>query len=86
MKLGFSSKQVSPCSLKVRHLHDSQTIPATNARIIRIEVTPGLRAKKSEVEGDPRAPLKKQLDELKQEADKIKPEWLKQWEQQTSQQ
>ncbi|CAE6349518.1 hypothetical protein BN14_02625 [Rhizoctonia solani AG-1 IB] len=63
-----------------------ETIPATNARIIRIEVTPGLRAKKSEVEGDPRAPLKKQLDELKQEADKIKPEWLKQWEQQTSQQ
>ncbi|KAG8734161.1 Cullin-3, partial [Ceratobasidium sp. 423] len=59
-----------------------ESIPATNARIIRIEVKPGLRAKKSEVEGDPRAPLKKQLEELKKEADNAKPEWLKEWEKQ----
>ncbi|CAE6510094.1 unnamed protein product [Rhizoctonia solani] len=52
-----------------------ESIPATNARIIRIEVKPGLRAKKSEVEGDPRAPLKKQLEELKKEADNAKPEY-----------
>lgn len=62
-----------------------ESIPATNARVIRIEVKPGLRAKKSEVEGDSRAPLKKQLEELKKEADKAKPEWLKEWEKQSSQ-
>ncbi|CAE7129284.1 unnamed protein product [Rhizoctonia solani] len=59
-------------------------IPAKNTRIIKIEVKPGLRVKKSEVEGDPRAPLKKQLEELKKEADDAKPEWLKEWEKQSS--
>ncbi|ELU40761.1 ubiquitin ligase SCF complex subunit Cullin [Rhizoctonia solani AG-1 IA] len=52
-----------------------ESIPAANARIVRIEVAPGLRAKKSEVGTDPRAPLKKQLEELKEEAERANYYW-----------
>lgn len=62
-----------------------ETIPSSNARIIRIELKPGKRTKKSEMEGDPRAPLKVQLKELEAEMNAAKPEWLVQWEKQNHQ-
>ncbi|KAG8680467.1 hypothetical protein FRC09_018211 [Ceratobasidium sp. 395] len=56
-----------------------ENIPAnTNARVI--EVGPGARILKSNVETDARAPLKEQLKELEAEMKASKPDWLAKWD------
>ncbi|KAG8743653.1 hypothetical protein FRC10_011622 [Ceratobasidium sp. 414] len=54
-------------------------IPAnTNTHVIKIG--PGVRVSKSQVEGDARAPLRRQLKELEDEMEASKPDWLAKWD------
>ncbi|KAF8604242.1 hypothetical protein BDV93DRAFT_606257 [Ceratobasidium sp. AG-I] len=59
-----------------------ENIPTSaSANLIRIQVGPGLKARKSRIEGSAiRTPLEHQLEEMEAEMEDAKPEWLVKWD------
>lgn len=52
-----------------------------SASLIRIQVGPSLKAKKSRIEGSAlRTPLEHKLEEMEAEMKDAKPEWLVRWD------
>lgn len=59
-----------------------QNIPTSaGANLIKIQIGPGLKAKKSRIDGNAiRTPLEHQLEEMEAEMKNAKPEWLAKWD------